>query len=130
MLALALRALVLIVAAFNIFMGALFALRPEQIAGEFFLTPSDPQGIATPRADFTAFLLICGAFAAYGAIRGQPAPLRTPIALFAVALAMRGLDIALRGGGPMAFSPMVIEATMIAILALANWSFSRPRPNA
>lgn len=130
MVNLALRALVLIVAAFNIFMGVLFALRPEQIAEQFFLAPSDPQGIATLRADFTAFFLVGGAFAAFGAIRGQPAPLRTPIALLTVALAMRGLDIGLRGAGPMAFPPMVIEAVMIAILALAHWSFSRTPPRA
>ena len=119
------RALLVLVAAFNILMGVGFLLQPAQLAQGFFLTPQGSQGLATLRADFTAFFIVGGAFAAYGAWRARGGPLVVPIALLGVALIGRFVSLALDGMAPGAYVPMAIEAVMIAILLCARAVFGK-----
>lgn len=119
------RALVLLVAAFNILMGVGFLLQPARLAQGFFLTPEGSQGLATLRADFTAFFIVGGAFAAYGAWRARGGPLVVPIALLGVALTGRFVSLALDGMAPGAYVPMAIEAVMIAVLLGARAVFGK-----
>lgn len=119
------RALVFLVAAFNILMGVGFLLQPSRLAQGFFLTPEGSQGLATLRADFTAFFIVGGAFAAYGAWRGRGGPLVVPLALLGVALVGRFVSLALDGMAPGAYVPMAIEAVMIAVLLGARAVFGK-----
>ena len=53
------RGLVAVVALFNIVLGLGFLLDPASSALRFFLAPLGTQGMATLRADFTAFFITC-----------------------------------------------------------------------
>ena len=106
-------------------MGLMFLINPAEMAADFALTPVGSQGLASLRADFTAFFLVGGLFALLGAWRTDPAPLKVPILLLAVALFGRTVSLVLDGAGPMAWPPMVAEAVMIAILLLGQRAFAR-----
>ena len=106
-------------------MGLMFLINPAEMAADFALTPVGSQGLASLRADFTAFFLVGGLFALLGAWRTDPAALKVPILLLAVALFGRTVSLVLDGAGPMAWPPMVAEAVMIAILLLGQRVFAR-----
>ena len=106
-------------------MGLMFLINPAEMAADFALTPVGSQGLATVRADFTAFFLVGGLFALLGAWRADPAPLKVPILLLAVALFGITVSLVLDGAGPMAWPPMISEAVMIAILLLGQRAFAR-----
>lgn len=119
------RLLVGLVGLFNIGMGLAFLLRPAQMAADFFLTPTGSQGLATLRADFTAFFLVGGLFALLGALRADPAPLKVPVLLLSIALFGRTLSLVLDGVARTAFPPMIAEAVMVLILVGAMQAFRR-----
>ena len=106
-------------------MGLMFLINPAEMAADFALTPVGSQGLASLRADFTAFFLVGGLFALLGAWRVDPSPLKVPILLLAVALFGRTVSLVLDGAGPMAWPPMISEAVMIAILLLGQRAFAR-----
>lgn len=119
------RLLVGLVGLFNIGMGIAFLTRPAQMAADFFLTPHGSQGLATLRADFTAFFLVGGLFALLGAWRASAEPLRVPILLLAIALFGRTVSLVLDGVATTAFPPMIAEGVMIALLVAGQRAFSR-----
>lgn len=112
----ALRIAIGAVGLFNLAVGLGFLIDPARLGVAFFLSPIGIQGLATMRADFTAFFVTGGAFALLGAVRGQPEPLAVPLILLAIALTARFLSLAADGISPTAFQPMAAEAVMIAIL--------------
>ena len=83
------------------------------------------QGLATLRADFTAFFLVGGLFALLGAWRADPAPLKVPALLFAIALSGRTLSLVMDGVAPSAFPPMIVEAVMLLVLIGGMQAFRR-----
>lgn len=119
------RLLVGLTALFNIGMGLAFLLRPAEMAADFFLTPHGSQGLATLRADFTAFFLVGGLFALLGAWRADPTPLKVPALLLSVALFGRTVSLLLDGVAATAFPPMIVEGVMILILVGAMQAFRR-----
>jgi len=121
----AMRAVLGLLALFNAALGVGFLLKPAELGAKFFLTPVGAQGLATLRADFTAFFLGGAIFAAIGAWRAQPAPLYPPMLLLGVALSGRCVSLALDGLQPTSVMPMAVEAVMIAILAAAAAAFRR-----
>ncbi len=114
------RALVALVALFNIALGLGFLLDPASAGLRFFLAPLGTQGMATLRADFTAFFVVGGAAAALAAWRSERAPLLVPIALLSIALLGRAASLVADGAPATAFPPMIVEGVMVAIL-LAAW---------
>lgn len=100
-------------------LGLGFLVDPAGSALRFFLAPLGTQGMASLRADFTAFFVVGGAFAMYGALRRHRPALLVPIALVGVALLGRFVSLIADGAPATAFPPMVVEAAMIALLALA-----------
>ena len=112
----AMRALVALVGLFNLAIGLGFLTDPVRLGAAFFLLPNGIQGLATMRADFTAFFVTGGVFALLGAVRGRPEPLAVPLILLAIALSARFVSLAVDGVSPTAFQPMAAEAVMIAIL--------------
>jgi hypothetical protein len=100
-------------------LGIGFLIDPAGSALRFFLAPLGTQGMASLRADFTAFFGVGGAFALYGVVRQQRQALLVPIALVGVALLGRFVSLAADGAPTTAVPPMVVEAVMVVLLALA-----------
>ncbi|MEP7007796.1 MAG: hypothetical protein ABI810_17590 [Sphingomonas bacterium] len=112
----AMRALIALVGLFNMAIGLGFLTDPARLGAAFFLSANGIQGLATMRADFTAFFVTGGTFALLGAVRGRPEPLAVPLILLAIALSARFVSLAVDGVSPTAFQPMAAEMVMIAIL--------------
>ncbi|MFW2851973.1 hypothetical protein ACM61V_08595 [Sphingomonas sp. TX0543] len=122
------RVLVALVGLFNVILGLGFLLDPAGSALRFFLSPLGTQGMATLRADFTAFFVVGGVFAVIGAWRREGGPLLVPIALLAVAITGRAVSLIADGAAATAFPPMVVEALMIALLLFGRRAFAGARP--
>ena len=112
----AMRALIALVGLFNLAIGFGFLTDPARLGAAFFLSPVGVQGLATMRADFTAFFVTGGVFALLGAVRGRPEQLAVPLILLTIALSARFVSLAVDGASPTAFQPMAAETVMIAIL--------------
>ena len=128
-----LRVLVGVIGVFNIVIGLGFLLNPAGAAAGFFLTPEGSQGLATLRADFPGFFITGGVCALIGAVQRDARALLVPMLLLAVALAGRCVSLVLDGTPSTAFPPMLVEAVMISVLALArrnltNWRPEKPAP--
>jgi hypothetical protein len=113
------RAVIGLVGLFNLFIGLGFLFDPAQAGLRFFLTSLGTQGMATMRADFTAFFVTGAVFALVGAWRAWRTPLLVPLMLLGIAIAGRVVSLVADGAPPMAFPPMIAEAVMILLLALA-----------
>ncbi len=120
------RGLVGLTGAFNVVLGLGFLFDPAQAGLRFFLTSLGTQGLATMRADFTAFFVTGGVFALVAAWRGERTPLLVPLSLLSIAIAGRAVSLIADGAPATAFPPMVVEAVMIAVLALGWRAFGRP----
>lgn len=118
------RGIVGLTAVFNIVLGIAFLVDPAKLGEQFFLTALGTQGLATMRADFTAFFLTGGMFALVGAWRAWRTPLIVPLCLLSIAITGRAISLVVDGAPAQAFSPMAAEAVMIAILALGWRSFA------
>lgn len=112
------RAVVGLVGLFNILLGLGFLIDPAQAGLRFFLTSLGTQGLATMRADFTAFFVAAGSFALIAAWHARRTALLVPLTLLGVAISGRVVSLIADGAPGKAFPPMVAEAVMIAILAL------------
>ncbi len=122
------RGVVALVGLFNFALGLSFLLDPASGAQRFFLSPIGSQGLATIRADFTAFFVTGAVFALIGAWRTWRVPLLVPMILLGVAISGRALSLVLDGAASTAYPPMLVEAVMIAILAFGWRSFgAEPR---
>jgi hypothetical protein len=116
---------VIAVGLLNIGLGLAFLVRPELMAGLFYIEAIGSQGLATIRADFPGFFLTGGAFALLGALKNNPDWLKVPVMLLGTAFFGRTVSLAADGIGPTAFPPMIAEAVMIFILLTAMRSLGR-----
>ncbi len=116
------RAVVGAIGVFNLLIGLAFLILPAEMALGFYVTPLGIQGMATLRADFAAFFCVGGGAALLAAARSVHAPLLVPIALLGVALVGRLVSLIADGAASTAFAPMLAEAVMITLLALARRS--------
>ena len=121
------RGMVALVGAFNILLGLAFLLDPAQAGLAFFLVSLGTQGLATMRADFTAFFVTGGSFALVAAWRARRTPLLVPLALLGIAIAGRAVSMFADGAPSRAFTPIIVEAVMITILAL-GWRMFATEP--
>jgi hypothetical protein len=122
---LTIRIVIGLVGLFNILIGLSFLFNPAKMATDFALSPIGSQGMATMRADFPAFFLTAGIFAAWGAWRTDAKPLLVPLAMLSFALFGRFVSIGLDGAAPTTFPPMIAEAAMISLLLIARKVFSK-----
>lgn len=119
------RLVVALVGLFNVGLGLLFLVHPAEMGGKFSIEAIGSQGLATIRADFTAFFVVGGLFALLGAWKASAEPLKVPILLLAIALFGRTVSLVFDGVAPTAFPPMIAEGVMVAILVAAQRVFSR-----
>ena len=117
------RAVVALVGLFNLVMGLGFLLDPARSGLRFFLTPLGTQGMATIRADFTAFFVTGAIFALIGAWRAWRTPLLVPMLLLGIAIAGRVVSLLADGAPSSALPPMAVEGVTILLLALGWRSF-------
>jgi hypothetical protein len=110
------RVLVGLTGAFNLLLGLGFLIDPAQAGLRFFLLSLGTQGLATIRADFTAFFVTGGVFALVGAWRAWRMPLLVPLCLLCIAISGRVISLVADGAPGTAFPPMAAEAVMIVIL--------------
>lgn len=123
----AIRGVIALVGLFNLAIGLGFLVAPARLGAKFFLLPAGIQGLATMRADLTAFFVTGGLFALVGAWRGRAEPLTVPLLLLTIALLGRCVGIAIDGVSVSAFQPMLAEAAMIAILLVGRRILSGQR---
>jgi hypothetical protein len=116
------RAVVGLAGLFNLVLGLGFLIDPAQAGLQFFLLSLGTQGLATMRADFTAFFVTGGTFALIAAWRTWRTPLLVPLTLLSIALGGRMISLIADGAPGKAFPPMIAEALMIAVLAL-GWRY-------
>jgi hypothetical protein len=119
------RAVVGLVGLFNMVLGLGFLFDPAQAGLRFFLTSLGTQGLATMRADFTAFFVTGGVFALIATWRAHRTPLLVPLTLLGIAIGGRVVSLIADGAPGKAFTPMVAEAVMIAILVIGWRQFDR-----
>ena len=105
--------------------GIGFLVRPAKTAVGFHLTAQGSQGLATLRADMTAFFLGVGSFALAGAWLARADLLLVPLVMVAVAFLGRAVSLFADGANPTAYPPMAVEAVMIALLLAARWTFGQ-----
>ena len=123
---LTMRIAVGVVGLFNLLLGLGFLFRPAEAAARFALSPIGTQGLATIRADFTAFFLTGSVFALVGAWRADCKPLLVTLVLLSVALTGRLVSIAADGMVSTTLPPMAAEALMIGVVLLARRAFCNP----
>ena len=108
-----------------ILIGLAFLIHPAEMGALFFIEAQGSQGLATIRADLTAFFVVGGLFAALGAWRQDAQALNVPLLLLAIALFGRTVSLVFDGRGPEAIQPMVVEAVFIALIVAAQRVFAR-----
>ena len=107
------------------FVGVGFLTDPVASAAGFGLAPDSTMGLATIRADLTAFFLVAGFCMVWGAWRRNGDPLLIAAALFAVAFIGRAVNAAVVGAYEGFWVPMPVEAAAVAL----NLAGSRVLPH-
>jgi hypothetical protein len=113
-----LRALLLLGGAFFILMGLGFLFNPVGSAADFGLAPQGTQGLASIRADMTAFFVISGICMAWGTWSQKGDLLLAAAGLFGVAIIGRLVTLAADGTYEGWYLPIIVE---VVAVALALW---------
>ncbi|MGB3739733.1 MAG: DUF4345 family protein [Pontixanthobacter sp.] len=115
---LVLTALIFIGGLFFTLLAADFLIRPEVAAGGLGISATDTSGVATIRADMTAFFAITGLAMLYGAWKRRRDVLMIPAFMLTTAFVGRAITLATHGGEEGFFVPMIVEA-VFAIACIA-----------
>lgn len=114
---LVLRALLFVGGLFFVLMGIGFLLDPVGAGADFGISPQGTLGMASIRADMTAFFIVAGGCLVWGAYARKGDPLLVSAALMGIALVGRCVTLAIDGPHDLFWQPMVVEA-VTAIVAL------------
>lgn len=93
---------------------------PAAFAGRLGLSAVDSLGLATLRADIGGFFGVAGALALAAALRDRRSLLIAPLIALAIALVGRLVTLAIAGYSPNMLAPIIVEAVLLAILALGR----------
>ena len=93
---------------------------PAAFAGRLGLSAADSLGLATLRADLGGFFGVAGALALAAALRDRRSFLVAPLIALAIALVGRLVTLAIAGYSPNMLAPIIVEAVLLAILALGR----------
>ncbi|PHY12595.1 hypothetical protein CSW58_11575 [Caulobacter sp. B11] len=93
---------------------------PAAFAGRLGLSAADSLGLATLRADLGGFFGVAGALALAAALRDRRSLLIAPLIALAIALVGRLVTLAIAGYSPNMLAPIIVEAVLLAILALGR----------
>lgn len=95
-----------------VFMGIGFLLNPAASGADFGIAVEGAHGLASVRADFTAFFTVSGACFIWGALQRRRDPLIIGAALMLVTLAARLVALSVDGSFDGFVTPMVVEALL------------------
>jgi hypothetical protein len=110
--------LIFVAGMFNLLLGVSYIYDPAGAASELGVSYTGPLGLATLRADFTAFFVVIGLCMLRGAWKRNGDVLLVPAALFAIAFCGRLLTLILNGTGPGFYLPMAAEAGQVILLVI------------
>ena len=114
-------ALIFLLGLFDLLVGLSFLVDPVATAAStgFSIKPTSITGIATIRADMTAFFCVSAVCMMVGAWRGNADLLLVPAALFGTAMVVRILSVLIDGPGPGYLMPIIVEALHFVLLMIA-----------
>ena len=101
-------------------LGVGFLINPDSAGGDFGLVYNDAQGLATMRADMSAFFLVAAGSMVLGAWRRNGDLLLVATALFAIALLGRFVSLIVDGPWNGFIFPMLVEAVTVIVLLIAS----------
>jgi hypothetical protein len=110
-----LRALLLLGGGFFILMGIGFLLNPVSSGADFGIAPQGTLGLASIRADMTAFFIISGVCLAWGTWSQKGDLLLAAAGLMGVAIVGRLVTLAVDGPHEGWFVPVIVEAVTVAL---------------
>lgn len=110
-----------------LFMGFGFLLDPVASGTDFGLSSSGEQGLATMRADMTAFFVVAAMCMLIGAWRRNGDLLLVPAGLFGIALIGRFVSLATDGPWDGFWMPMLVEAACVIVLLIASRVLPHPQ---
>lgn len=116
-MALVLRALLFVGGLFFVLMGIGFLLDPVGSGADFGIAPQGTKGLASMRADMTAFFVVAGGCLIWGAWARKGDPLLVSAALMGIAIIGRLYTLVVNGTHDDWFVPVIVEAVTV-ILAL------------
>lgn len=125
-MAIVVRILAGLLAAFFLVTGLGFWFSLDQTAASFAIRPENILGRASIRADFGALFFGVGVMSAMACWRKSRAYAYGALLLLAFAISGRIVSIVLDGVAPGGTEPMVVEALGIAILAWARHAWKAP----
>lgn len=110
-----LRALLLLSGGFFILYGIGFLLNPVSSGADFGLAPQGTLGLATIRADMTAFFVISGVCLAWGTWSQKSDLLLAAAGLMGIAIIGRVVTLAVNGTHEGWFIPIIVEAVAVTL---------------
>lgn len=110
-----LRALLFLGGLFYVLMGIGFLLDPVGSGADFGIAPQGVMGLASIRADMTAFFIVAGGCLIWGAWARKGDPLLVSAALMGTALLGRIVTLATDGAHDGFILPMIVEAVTVII---------------
>jgi len=115
-----LRSLLLLGGIFFALMGIGFLINPISSAADFGLAPQGTLGLASIRADMTAFFMVAGGCLIWGAWARKGDPLLVTAALMAFALLGRIVTLMANGPHDDWWVPMVVEAITLVLALMGS----------
>ena len=124
---LVLTALIMLGGIFFGVIGVQFLFDPAGSGAGFGLTPDSAHGLASIRADMSAFFLVAAACMIIGAWRRNGDLLLVPAGLFGIALLGRIIGYFADGPWDGFWMPMVVEALAVVVLLVASRVLPHPQ---
>ncbi|MBO6610067.1 MULTISPECIES: DUF4345 family protein [Altererythrobacter] len=119
-MALVLRALLFVGGLFFVLMGIGFLLDPVGSGADFGIAPQGTLGLASMRADMTAFFVVAGGCMIWGGWARKGDPLLVTAALMAIAIIGRLYTLILNGPHDDWFVPIIVEAVTVILALLGS----------
>ena len=119
-MALVLRALLFVGGLFFVLMGIGFLLDPVGSGADFGMAPQGVLGLASLRADMTAFFVVAGGCMIWGAWARKGDPLLVTAALMGIAIIGRLYTLIVDGPHDGWFVPIIVEAVTVIITLLGS----------
>ena len=119
-MSLILRALLFVGGLFFVLMGIGFLIDPVGSGADFGIAPQGTLGLASVRADMTAFFVVAGGCLLWGAWARKGDPLLVSAALMGIAIIGRLYTLAVNGSHDGWFVPIIVEAVTVTLALTAS----------
>ncbi len=123
-----LSALLFVMGLFYLFVGAGFIVNPAAAGGDFGLIADGNSGLATMRADMTAFFYVGGGAMIWGAWQRRGDPLLVSAALFGIAFIGRFVSVWADGRFQYWAGFMLIELVTVLVCLIGWWVLPVRKP--